>query len=193
MNVKTFLDQQTSNLLSIKQTARDNFGDLTDHQLNWKPAPEKWSISQNLEHLNITTTLYLDEIREAIKAGKNKDVAGRDFQYSWLGKWFVQLMKPQSRFRFKAFKVIKPGEEAKGKQSLEEFLSLQDEIYNFLIEAYNVDIKAMRVQSPVFPMLKLRLGEAFEAVINHEQRHLMQANGVIKTLEFPLAKAVNHE
>lgn len=193
MNTQTFLDQQISSLSTIKQTAQDQFGNLTDHQLNWKPKPDKWSISQNLEHLNVTTTLYLDEIREAIKAGKNQDQPIADFQYSWLGKWFVQLMKPQSRFRFKAFKMIKPGEDGKGKQSLEGFLSLQDELYNFLKEAHHVDIKAMRVQSPVFPMLKLRLGEAFEAVINHETRHIMQAQGVIKTLEFPLSQAVNHE
>ena len=192
MNAKTYLDHQVSELTSIKSAAESHFGELTDEQLNWQPTPGKWSISQNLEHLNITGKTYLNEIREAIKAGKNLESKGTAFKYSLLGKWFIKMMQPKSAFKVTTFKNIDPGPTFKGRQSLEEFLELQGTINTFLEEAYTVDINRPKIQSPVFPLFKFKLGEAFEIVLTHEKRHLMQAQGVMKTLGFPTAKeAVN--
>ena len=39
---------------------------LTPEQLNWKPAPEKWSVGQCLEHLAISTEVYLGPIADAL-------------------------------------------------------------------------------------------------------------------------------
>ncbi len=191
MDSNTFLDDQISAVGEIKRCAETNFSHLSDHQFDWQPKPGKWSISQNFEHLSITSQAYLNEIREAIKLGMNQKKISRDFQYSLKGKWFIKMMEPGSRFKLKTFKKIEPGIDFKGKESLDRFLTVQDEILNFLNEAYSVDLKSMKIQSPIFPMLNFRLGEAFEVILAHERRHLNQALNVTKTLEFPLAKAVN--
>ena len=39
-------------------TARRLFSELSEAQLNWKPAPEKWSIAQCLEHLAVTSSKF---------------------------------------------------------------------------------------------------------------------------------------
>ena len=188
MDSQSFLDGLISELTSIKSAAETHFGNLTDEQLNWQPQPEKWSISQNLEHLILTGELYLTEIREAIKEGKNMDHKGLTFKYSWFGKFFVNSLKPNPKFKVTTFKNIDPGKSGRGRDSLDVFIEFQDKIKPFLEEAYQVDINRIKIKSPVFPLIRLKLGEAFEAVLTHEKRHLLQAQGVMKTLDFPTAK-----
>ena len=41
-------------------------GDLTDELLQWKPAPDRWSISEVLAHLSALETVYADRVRRMI-------------------------------------------------------------------------------------------------------------------------------
>ena len=187
MEHKTFISQLINDVTNIKSEAEDNFSYLSEEQLDWKPTSKEWSISQNLTHLNLTTGLYLESIREAIKMGKNTDERPKGFHYSLMGKWFIQLMKPNARLSLKAFKPIQPGPDGEGSKSLSDFYDSQDQLLTFLKEAYDVDLVKNRVQSPVMSFFKMRLGEAFEAVIVHEKRHLKQAQQVFKHVDFPVS------
>jgi len=188
MNPKAFLDDLINEISSIRRAADLHFGQLSEEQLNWRPPSGKWSISQHFTHLNLLNQLYSEEIREALKAGKDQDRKAGNFHYSLLGQWFVNLMKPNSRFSFKAFKAVQPTANGEGRKSLTDFFELQDQLLLFLKEAYDVDLVKNKIGSPVFALLKLRLGEAFEVVIVHEKRHLLHAQAVVKNPDFPLVE-----
>jgi len=45
--------------------------DLTQTQADFRPAPDKWSVSQNVEHLLLTEDLYRDQIQQLIAMAKH--------------------------------------------------------------------------------------------------------------------------
>ena len=59
----------STRISEIKALVEKEFGNLNLIQLNWKPAPGKWSIGQCLEHLIIYNSKYL-EILYTVSSGK---------------------------------------------------------------------------------------------------------------------------
>ena len=47
-----------------------------DH-IAWRPAPDRWSIGECLEHLNVTAELYLAAIDRAIARGRAHGMTGQ--------------------------------------------------------------------------------------------------------------------
>ena len=64
-------------------------GPLTPEQLNWKPAPEKWSVGQCLEHLAISNEVYQPPIAEAL-AGSPPGGGAREITPGWFARWFIR-------------------------------------------------------------------------------------------------------
>src|SRR5262245_39677562 len=52
------------------EKVKTNFTNTSLAQLNWKPAPESWSIAQCLDHLITADCLYFPELKE-ITEGKH--------------------------------------------------------------------------------------------------------------------------
>src|ERR1700682_3091329 len=91
------------------QSAKELMIGLTPEQLNWQPAPGAWSIGQCLEHLCITTEVYLPAIAGSL-AGKPVN-AVQEITPGWFGRWFIRSFiepSPQTK-RAKAPKKIVPG------------------------------------------------------------------------------------
>src|ERR1700730_4863976 len=77
---------------------------LTNEQLNHKPAPDKWSIAEVFEHLNITLEIYINAILAKITNAEDVN-NGRTYKSGWLGDWFYDKNMPRpdgSVFKMKA-------------------------------------------------------------------------------------------
>src|SRR5262249_24545371 len=76
---------------------------LNDDQFIWKAAPEKWSIAQCIDHLNVTARLSLplfDEgIGDAIRQGLYSE---GPFTYSWPARLAARILEPPVRLRFRS-------------------------------------------------------------------------------------------
>ena len=66
------IDGVVSLLGSVTSDVRDSFGGLTAEQLNWKPAPESWSIGQCLDHLIKSNEEFYPEL-DKLAAGTRKN------------------------------------------------------------------------------------------------------------------------
>jgi hypothetical protein len=44
---------------------------VSGHQLNWKPAPERWSVGETAEHIVLAEALLFGFIRKALSAEPN--------------------------------------------------------------------------------------------------------------------------
>src|SRR6185436_4931844 len=83
---------------------------LSDHQFNWRPASEAWSVAECVEHLNVTARMYLPKLDQAIADAISRGRYGEGpFRYSWLGRWFVRLQEPPAKVRIRAPKSFQPG------------------------------------------------------------------------------------
>ncbi|HEY0005036.1 MAG TPA: DinB family protein [Pyrinomonadaceae bacterium] len=181
------LEEYQRQLEAIKQEARSLIEGLTDEQFNWHPAPGVWSIADNLAHLNVTGQLYLSRIDASIEEARSKELFGAGpFRHSFLGNWFLRLLEPPVKRKFKAPKIFVPMPDQPLARVAPEFISLQDEVLERLHRANGLNLARARVASPISRFLRLSLGQSFLLITSHERRHLWQAAQVKAAQGFPV-------
>jgi len=68
--MKKSLDEIRSEIAAVDTEAKRLCEGLTEEQLSWRPQPGKWSIAENLAHLNVTTQTYVPGIRRSLETAR---------------------------------------------------------------------------------------------------------------------------
>jgi len=177
--LQTIADEAEKN----SEIARQLFSDLSEAQLNWKPAPEKWSIAQCLEHLAVATNKFHAYFTAAIASAK-KTSSHPVYRPSLMGGWLIKYVSPESPRRLRAPKILRPdASDVRG--SLASFLAEQEQFVQFVRKAEGIDYNRARLRSPVTPLMRYSLADAFVITVAHGQRHLAQARRVRDMAAFP--------
>jgi len=157
---------------------------LTREQLNWRPAPGIWSVGQCLKHLLVANEVYLPAIATALKGRPQSPVP--EIAPGWFGRWFIRsFIDPSSQNRrVRAPKKIEPGREVET-SVLESFLQSNQEARELVRMASNYDVNRIRFPNPFVPLVRFTSGTGFEIVTKHQRRHLMQAERVRNSADFP--------
>jgi hypothetical protein len=170
----------------IKLDAMDLARGLSETQFNWRPSPEKWSIGECLEHLNVTARLFWPTIAEAVNGARvNGWFSKGPYKRTWLGAIAIRTMEPPAKRRFKAPRRFRPPANLPMNQVLSQFMAFQDRLLDLLRDANGVDLGRPRLQAPGSKMIKLTLGQSFGLMTAHERRHLWQARQVKDNPNFP--------
>src|SRR5512142_655962 len=74
--MKKTLDEIRSEVAAVSANAQKLCAGLTEEQLSWRPQPGKWSIAENLAHLNVTTQLYVPHIQRAVERARQRALNG---------------------------------------------------------------------------------------------------------------------
>ncbi len=159
---------------------------LTSTQLNWKPRPDAWSIGQCLEHLCVANDVYLPPISDALQ-GRNPAMV-QDIRPGWLGRWFIRNYiepSPETK-RVRAPRKIAPGARIES-SILERFLRSNEVARDVVRRAASYDVNRIRFRNPFIPALRFSVGTGLEVLTTHERRHLLQAERVRESSEFPVA------
>ena len=107
-------DENTANIEKAKSLTTG----LSAAQMNWRPQPGKWSIAQNLAHLNFGYP-GLDTIASSIAAARAKGIIGNGpFRYGWLSSWIMKSQEPPPKRKFKAAKVNTPSPDVDAAKAL---------------------------------------------------------------------------
>ncbi len=169
------LKNQTQKHLAIAQS----FKKLSLVELQKKASAESWSILECLKHLNLYADFYLPEISHQIK--NNSSTSSQTiFKSGWLGNYFALSMLPKENFKkMKTFKDKNPNSSPLTAQVIEEFIQQQYTILNLLEEAKQVNLMKIKISISISKWIKLRLGDTFRFLINHNYRHLVQAQKII--------------
>jgi hypothetical protein len=170
----------------ITDEARKLVNGLSDAQFNWRVQPGVWSVAECFDHLNLSGKLYLPMIDAQISAGREHKLFGSEpFNYGWFNNWFVRSLEPPVKTKFKAPKAFMPKADKGLDATISEFIEVQQEYLQRLIEANGLDLRRIRIQSPATRLIRLSLGRAFAMVTAHERRHLWQARRVVGLANFP--------
>ncbi len=171
-----------------KRRAREISGPLSDAQFNWKPPPDRWSVAECIEHLNIVARRYVPAMTAAIGASAKR--AEGPYGYGWLSNKFIAAVRPGSR-PVRTAKSMKPAGASGGFSSLDkantlaEFEKLTDAYIRIVRASEGVDLAATKMRSPFLWLLRLPVGAFMEAMGLHALRHLDQAEKVTTTEGFP--------
>ncbi|SOU86901.1 DinB family protein [Tenacibaculum dicentrarchi] len=176
----------TKELLSeLKQTVVSHINYVeslknnTTQELQYKKTVKSWSVLECLEHLNLYAEFYNNEIRKRIE--KSKYQKSTVFKSGYLGNKFALDMLPKEGMKtMNTFKSKNPiYSKLDKKVVLERFIKLQKELLNLLELSENKNLTKIKT-AITLPILKFRLGDTFRFVINHNQRHIIQAKNSCK-------------
>ena len=184
---KALLETVVSEAEKTSEDAKRLVANLNEVQLNWKPAPDSWSIAQCLDHLAASSGGFNSFFPEAIERGRRKWPTWTAVEYkpSLIGGWLARQLLPETTRKLKAPKIFRPGESLAIQDALEKFLNQQQVFLKFVKEAKGVDYNKVRLRSPVTPLLRYSLGDAFVITVVHTWRHLAQARRVREAPGFP--------
>ncbi|RYY82025.1 MAG: DinB family protein, partial [Chitinophagaceae bacterium] len=135
-------------------------------------------------HLNAYGRYYLPAMRKAMTDKVTHKNAW--FQSGFWGDYFTKSMKPTNVYevknKMKAMKAYSFPNSLHVDTVLNEFEAQQEELFQLIDLCQHVDVGAVRVPITITKMIKLRLGDTLRFLIAHEQRHLIQARTMLKTL-----------
>jgi hypothetical protein len=187
---KTLLETVVSEAEKSNEEAKRLVDHLSDAQMNWKAAPDSWSIAQCLDHLAVSSAGFNELFPAAIERGRAKWPTSSEVQYrpSLIGGWLARQLLPETTRKFKAPKIFRPGESSAIHGALEKFLNQQQRFLKFVTDSHGVDYNRVRLRSPVTPLLRYSLADAFVITVVHTWRHLAQARRVREAPAFPAAE-----
>jgi hypothetical protein len=166
------------------QTAHALADGLTEEQLNWHNAPNSWSVGQCLEHICITNEAYLTSMSAVLKGRSDSPV--EQITPGFFSRWFIRnFVEPSPNTkRASAPSKIRPGARV-SLAVLDRFLSDNKSCRELIVRARSKDINRIRFWNPLAPGIRFTVGTGLEIISSHERRHLLQAERVRDSVNFP--------
>jgi hypothetical protein len=167
----------------IEQQAGELTAGLNEASFNWRPSPGDWSIEECLAHLTMLGQWEVRAIEEAIDRGrKNGLTSAGPFEYGPIDRFIVHQSEPPVRSPLPALKRFVPLHGQPLTAVMPTFFHVQSQIQIQLTRAEGLDLRRVKVYSPISRLLKMSLGMVFAQIAAHERRHLEQARRVREKL-----------
>ncbi len=174
------LRQLNTDVEKLIEIAGEDLATLSGRELNWKPWPEQWSVAECLEHLNIYSRYYNPAMKEAIAEGKKYGSEVDTFKSGWLGNYSVQSVLPDNLKKQKTLKRLDPKSSKLDRTVVDDFLKYQEDLKEVLKASQSVNLNKIKIRVDVARFFKIKLGDCLRFVVAHEQRHIKQAQEVLK-------------
>jgi len=172
-SANTLIDALEDQVENHIQDAVRIFQNLSTEELLRPAIDGGWSIAQCLWHLNSYGDYYLPRIESGLL---KKYPRHSTFKSTWLGSYFTRIMKPGSNMKkYKAFKNHIPPADMDAGKVVAEFIHQQEIMLKYLIQARETDLNRIRIPISILNWVKLKLGDVFQFIIAHDERHLQQA------------------
>ena len=167
----------------IQQQASDLIAELNEPRFNWRPSPTEWSIEECMAHLTMVGQWEVRAIEEAIDRGKRRGLNGQGpFEYGAIDRFVVHQTEPPVRHPVSTARRFVPLHGQPVTAVMPTFLHVQSQLLLQLERAEGLDLRRVKVVTPISRFLKMSLGAMFAQIAAHERRHLDQARRVREKL-----------
>lgn len=148
------------------------------------PAAGAWSVTQCLEHLNLSSDGYFPIWQQVIaNAGPRKTERNAPYRTDFWGRLFSWILEPPPRIRSKTPVPFEPVDGKEIARALEGFLERQQRVIGALHRCRGRAIDQVRMASPADPRIRYSIWSSFVIVATHQRRHLWQAEQAIERLQ----------
>jgi hypothetical protein len=183
---ESFIKTYRLRLQQISSIIETDFSHLSEDQLNWKPAPNSWSVAQCLRHLILASEGYVSGMEKAIKNYADEKMF-KPYKSTLSGKIMFFMVDPSIKLWVPAPPKFKPDmEERFTTEIINSYRKLINAVAEKLEEAKELDWNKMKITSPVTSLLVFNMGDVFEVLTLHSARHIKQAQKVISNEAFPV-------
>ncbi|HKK38877.1 MAG TPA: DinB family protein [Cryomorphaceae bacterium] len=181
MNKDLFL-KDLSRKLSEIDDALNKFSREDEEALQQHPAEGNWSALECIEHLHRYNAFYLPEFQKSIH--KAPLSSSDEMKRGRFGMKTAKSMLPGEKGvnnPMKTFKSKNSLNSNLSKAILDQFRQEQAELRSIIDSASMRDIGAVKCKTTL-PLIRFRLGDALEFIINHQVRHVAQAQRALDTV-----------
>lgn len=163
------------------------FGELSEDELNWKPDATTWSIAQNIDHLIVINSSYFKTFSD-IAEGRHKEAFWGKFNFivSILGRFIQRSVQPDRRRKMKTFSIWEPEQSQIGGDILTRFQMHQSDLESWIDRSETALKNRLTISSPANNWIVYRLEKAFQIIIDHEERHCVQAKELLPIMNTDL-------
>lgn len=156
----------------------------TDALWSKRPGNDRWSVADNIEHLNRTSEIFLPVMQAGVAEARTRGGAAparmrRDLM-GWL-LWKV-MPPPVKRMRVKTKPRFVPTGELDRARLLSDFDRLQQEQIACVRSADGLAIDRIKITSPIDGKARYNLYACFTILPVHQERHIWQAEQALSTL-----------
>jgi uncharacterized damage-inducible protein DinB len=178
------IDGVISEIEKVTKDVLDTFGGLSGEQINWKPAPDSWSVGQCLEHLIKSNEEFYPEL-DKLAAGTRKNTLWQNWSplSGIAGSFLVSTLKKDGQ-KTKTNQKMSPPSDIEP-AIVERFKRHQNDLINRLRATSSTDWRKVVLTSPFVKIMTYRMDTGLQAVIEHEKRHIRQAKRVMAMEGFP--------
>ena len=167
--VLIYCERNTANILEKVEKLKNE----PIHKLQWKSSSEHWSVLECLEHLNLYADFYNPAIRTAMQ--KSQKLPSTESKPGLLGGYFAKSMLPQKNMKkMKTFKDKNPIHSSLSEDVMHRFIQQQHEFLSLIKLAENKDLNSIKTPITITRLLKLKLGDTMQFLVNHNLRHFQQ-------------------
>lgn len=157
----------------------EGFRKLSEKELNYKESIDEWSILECMEHLNIYGDFYNPEIKERIE--KTKTTSTKIFKSGVIGNYFVNLISPKEKLnKMKTLKENNPLGSHLDKTVIDRFVNQQKECLELIEKSKKINLTKTKTAISITKLVKLRLGDTLRFITAHNERHLLQAENILR-------------
>ena len=179
--IKECIETTEANIARTSKT----FSHLSEIQFNWKSNPESWSVGECISHLVISNNLYLNKIEKILSSYPSSQEKDFPYKQSFFGKLIAKGVDPAYVRKSKTFKVFFPNANEIHKDIIDEYVKSSKKFIELAGRMRNLGLKKIKLSSPVNKLIRLNLGDALIIIPKHDERHLNQAEKVMKSERFP--------
>jgi hypothetical protein len=161
---------------------------LSDASANWAPRPGSWSMAECIQHLSRSLDTYAEKMQPAIeKARREGRTGGEPYgKGTFLGRYLVAFLGKGPSAKAPAPRVFRPTTTDLEIGAVAEGFRTQVRTMTDLARAADgLKLGHIVFASPVSPLVRVSLAQAFEVHILHTPRHLDQAERVAQAEGFP--------
>ncbi len=155
--------------------------------LEERPAPNKWSVLEVCEHMNLSSGHYLAHLRRAYADPRARFTLGTVHRPGFWGGMLTRTMQPTLDGRIKmpmsTLRMFEPRQApVKRLDALDEFIRMLLGFRELLDVAAERGMEGPRITSTLGPLLRFKVADAFSFAIAHQERHLLQIERTLQAL-----------
>lgn len=166
------------------------FSNLQLNDLNKKPNSDSWSVLECLAHLNLYSDYYLPELKRVISKAEGS-AKSKSIKWSWFGKFSVKKIAVSNFQKMKTIARMDPKDGNLSRAVIEAFLKNNLELNQISKKAANLNFNKKGIRVEFLKIVKLNLAETLVFMMEHQNRHLIQAQNVIQELKLEKAELIS--
>lgn len=181
MTQNELLDQLETDLRRVLNQVRTQLAALEEEVVIYRPDPSRWNVLECFAHLNAFAELYLPRIEAAIHKAKARKwiIPVEKIAYTSTARRDIRRVDLTNERLRKAKQRYDYFQRPLGHDVIKTFIINCERLLRNLHLAREVDINQPKINRSNSRFFHYTLGNTFEWLIRHAQRHLVQVGGTL--------------